>query len=97
MESALDETLRRLSTISPPGGVEVFSYKRNRGVSITLAPGGNATVRQRGYEQREITVATGGLKRLLRAIFRTEFPRSRKVRLCYIDGTEPSDLKRKKL
>ena len=79
VESAQKEVLSRLGRLAPRRGVELLSYKRNRGVSFFLRDDGAVLVRQRGYVSRELVVEMGALPRLLKTITAREFPRSQEV------------------
>ncbi len=97
IDTALNDVLRRLRKMNPPGGVEVLSYKRNRGVDILLNPEGTVTVRERGYVEQELVVPLDELQKTLKPIFKMEFPRSRKVRVYQVDGTGAAGTERKRL
>ena len=50
----------------------------------------NETVRliERGHDEQDINLPLADLPRALKSIFKTEFPRSRKVRVYHISGPE---------
>jgi|GEM_PF-789223 hypothetical protein len=81
IDSIRRQTLRLLDRIDPPGGIEFLSYKRNRSVAIVCLGYGNFFVREKGYDVQEIHVGRDRLPRILKAMIKKEFPRSRKVRL----------------
>jgi len=81
IDSIRRQTLRLLDRIDPPGGIELLSYKRNRSVAIVCLGDGNFFVREKGYDVQEIHVGRDRLPRILKAMIKKEFPRSRKVRL----------------
>ena len=89
IDAALREVLNRLAGLGTGQGVEVLSYKRNRGVSVLKLGAGEVLVREHGYGDRERVWPEEQLQKRLRTIFRLEFPRSRKVRV-YTLG-EPDD------
>jgi hypothetical protein len=91
-ERVLREVLATLKKIEPPGGLTVLSYKRNRGIDLLQQEGGKIWVRERGYREEEQAIALAELPRLLDAMLRREFPRSRKIRLYRLSG--PEDLER---
>ena len=97
LEAAVKEALKRIRKLTPPEGLEVLSYKRNRGVSLLLVDADTVRIIERGYEQRDETHEITALPRLLKSIFKTEFPRSRKVRMYNIPGPEAIGRERKKL
>jgi ArsR family metal-binding transcriptional regulator len=87
IDTALKETLSRLKRLSPGGGIEILSYKRNRGIELIRKNEGTVLIHERGYVEREMTAEIDELPKLLKGIFRTEFPRSRKVRVYRISGS----------
>jgi hypothetical protein len=97
IDSALERCLRTLHRTKAPGGIEVLSYKRNRGVRVRKRPDGALEIAVRGYVREEMTVESSRAARVLGAVFRREFPRSRKVRIYLLDGPEPVPAKRKRL
>lgn len=93
--SVQNTTLRILAKLSPPEGVELLSYKRNRMVSVTvLQKEKEFLVHEKGYLEQELAVAQSELPRLLKTIIKREFPRSRKVRL--VKFSHPDELQRPK-
>ncbi|MEW6594779.1 MAG: hypothetical protein AB1413_07930 [Thermodesulfobacteriota bacterium] len=96
-ERVLREVLATLKKIEPPGGLTVLSYKRNRGIDLLQQEGGKIWVRERGYREEEQTSTLAELPRLLDAMLRREFPRSRKVRLYRLSGPQEVDQPRKTL
>ncbi len=97
----IDTILRRVSNLlrklEPPQGVEILSYKRNRGVTILLLEDNRVLIRERGYEEQEIQVDLAGVTKTLKSILKREFPRSRKLRLYNVAGPQELDVQRKKL
>jgi len=79
IDSALKEVMDRLARMEAGQGVEVLSYKRNRGVSILRIGEGEVLVKQHGQKERERVWHEDELQHRLGIIFRMEFPRSRKV------------------
>ena len=92
IDSVLPTLLQRLEKLKPPQGVELLSYKRNRSVAVLLHDDGQILVRERGYHSEEQIVEKSGLVKHLKSLIKYEFPRSRKLRMCQIDG--PEDLER---
>ena len=97
IESSLRRCLQTLQSIDPPGGIEVLSYKRNRGVRIFRTDDGFLKIIVRGYVSETIIAEQSRVEKLLRTIFRREFPRSRKVRLYRLDSPDHSPQQRKVL
>ncbi|MEW6502064.1 MAG: hypothetical protein ACOY8P_02500 [Thermodesulfobacteriota bacterium] len=94
-ESVLREVLAALGKTNAPAGLSVLSYKRNRGIDLLKREGNAVWVRERGYREEEQTTTLGELPRLLDAMLRREFPRSRKIRLYRLGGPEELDRPRK--
>lgn len=86
-----------LKKLSPPQGVEVLSYKRNRGIVLLLEDDSMVLFRERGYLEQEFLVALAELQKPLKIMMKREFPRSRKVRLYQLAGPQEFGLERKQL
>ena len=89
--------MRALSKCGVGEGIELSSYKRNRGVSILRREAGSFLVRERGYLDQELVAALAELPKLLNGIVKREFPRSRKLRLYRIHSPEELGRERKRL
>lgn len=92
IDSVRSQVLRLLKRIEPPGGIELLSYKRNRSVAIACLHDGGYLVREKGYEEQEISLTRDQLGRVLKTMIKREFPRSRKVRLFKFQ--DPAELDR---
>ena len=79
--SVLADTRRLIKKTAPPGGVELLSYKRNRGIAIIKKDATHLELREHGYLDQELTIAESRLPKVLSTMIKREFPRSRKVRL----------------
>ena len=97
IDSAIKRAIQKLKKLSPPEGVEILTYKRNRGVSILKIDNDLLSVRERGYEENEYSVSFDALPKLLKSISKREFPRSRKVRIYQLACPEEEGQERKKL
>ncbi|MEN8257718.1 MAG: hypothetical protein ABFS09_07630 [Thermodesulfobacteriota bacterium] len=73
---------------APQQGVEVLTYKRNRGVEIIKTADDELAVREWGYHEEKWQVGKEKLGKLLKAILKREFPRSRKVRIYQLNSLE---------
>lgn len=80
-DSAIQHTLRLLKKAEPQGGVVLFSYKRNRKISIKKEETSSFLVVEQGYDNKEWSLPFKELSKLLKALFKREFPRSRKIRI----------------
>jgi hypothetical protein len=97
IESALKNAVSRLYKMRPPEGLEILSYKRNRSVYLVKKDRESILIRERGYIEQEIVVKMKELQKSLKPIFKTEFPRSRKVRIYHITSPKQQEEERKKL
>ncbi len=95
IDSAPGRVKQQLRKMRPGQCIEILSYKRNRGVSVTLLEDGRLHVRERGYEEQEWEIEPSGFSRLLKSIMKREFPRSRKVRVYRLDSAKQTERKKK--
>ena len=89
--------IERLRKLPDGQGVEILSYKRNRGISLFREGPDSFTLRERGYRNRDMTVRFSDIPRILKSMISTEFPRSRKVRVGRLGGPEEADREVKRL
>jgi hypothetical protein len=83
------QALRMLDKQTAPGsGLELFTYKRDRGVGIVRLDADTFLVREHGFVDQESEVKRAGLPKLLKTIIKREFPRSHKVRVIPFDGSD---------
>lgn len=87
------DCLRTLKKMQPPGGIELLSYKRNRGIAILKKENQLLEIREHGYEEQVLELTPEKLEKELKTMIKREFPRSRKVRL--VKFSEPQELERK--
>lgn len=73
-------------------GVELLTYKRNRGITITKDDKCLLHVKERGYHDGSWVVDQAGLAKLLKTLLKREFPRSRKVRLYQLKSPDDFNL-----
>ncbi len=97
IQTAIKRVEQIIRKIDPPHGVEILTYKRNRGISIIKIDDENLSVLERGYEENTFQTTTAGLAKLLKSIAKREFPRSRKVRIYQLDSPYCLEQKRKKI
>ena len=97
IDTAIKRAIQMLRKLSPPQGLEILTYKRNRGVTILKQEEDLFAVRERGYEENEYSVSFNALPKLLKSISKREFPRSRKVRIYQLSSPEEEGQVRKKL
>ena len=88
----LNDTLGVLKKTKPPGGVELLSYKRNRGIAIIKKEAKLFELKEHGYKEQEFEFSIDALAKELKTMIKREFPRSKKVRL--IKFSDPKELER---
>ncbi|MCK5228305.1 MAG: hypothetical protein KAK02_08860 [Desulfobulbaceae bacterium] len=96
-DSAIERVISILKKLKPDQGVEVLSYKRNRGISLVLVDNDTVFLCERGYVTEEYEIPMDVLRKTMKTLVKREFPRSRKVRVYNIEGPEDVGRKRKKL
>ena len=97
IDSVRNRTITTLLKLPPEAGLEILSYKRDRGVSVLRLSKGEFRVIERGYCEQELRLAPEELAKALKTIIKREFPHSRKVRVYNLAGAEDLDRQRKKL
>ncbi len=97
IDTVLGKSISTLLKLPANAGLEILSYKRDRGVSILRLSKDEFQVIERGYCQQELRLAADKLAKALKAMIKREFPRSRKVRVYNLAGAEDLDRQRKKL
>lgn len=90
--SIIQESIRQLKKISAPGGIELLSYKRDRGLALIHQDEEAVLISEYGYLVEDKVVAIDDLGRELKIRIKREFPRSRKVRLNKFQ--DPAELDR---
>jgi hypothetical protein len=97
IDSVVRLVLQKVEKLSPPQGIELLSYKRNRSISVLLLNDGTFLVQERGYRDDEQVIEKAGLQKHLKALIKCEFPRSRKIRLYQVETPLDLEKPRKKL
>ncbi len=97
IQSAIKQVVRIVRRLEPPQGVEVLTYKRNRGITIIKIDAETVSVQERGYAENTFLVDVKDLGKQLKIISKREFPRSRKVRIYQLDSPYCLGIKRKQL
>lgn len=97
IESAQRRILETLQKQPIGAGLEILTYKRNRGLSIIRESNDTYWVRERGYRDEERVVGEAELPRVVKTILRRECPRSRKVRIYAVASRDGLGVPRKKL
>lgn len=82
LEAIPKELRRRLPKMEAGAAIEILTYKRNRGLIITLRGDETYHVREHGYHREEFeAIGQPALLKLVARIAKREFPRSTNVRL----------------
>lgn len=97
IDSVIRNLLQKLEKLSPPQGIELLSYKRNRSVAVLLLGDNTFLVRERGYREEEQVVEKERLQKCLKLLIKYEFPRSRKIRMYQVGNPQDLEKLRKKL
>ena len=97
IESALRKVVNSLKKTPAGRGMEILSYKRNRGVSVVRLDEGLFSVQERGYRDQILEVEGKDIGKVLKSIMKREFPRSRKVRIYRLDDASEAGMVRKRL
>lgn len=97
ISSAMKKVLNTLKKTPEGHGVEVLSYKRNRGISILREENSMFYVREHGYNEESWHLEEDMLVRILKSAMKREFPRSRKLRIYHLSGVEEMNRPMKKL
>jgi type III secretory pathway lipoprotein EscJ len=97
IQSAIKRVEQIIRRLEPPHGVEMLTYKRNRGVTIIKIDEDTVSIQERGYLEQTLLVEIKDLARTLKSIAKREFPRSRKVRVYQLDSPYCLGIRRKQL
>lgn len=97
IQSAIKRVQQIVRRLDPPHGVEMLTYKRNRGVTLIKIDDETVSIQERGYEEQTLLVEISELGKVLKTIAKKEFPRSRKVRVYQLDSPYCLGIKRKQL
>ncbi|WP_319541965.1 hypothetical protein [uncultured Pseudodesulfovibrio sp.] len=96
--TALQTILQKLKKLPMDHAIDLRTYKRNRSVVIKRVGEDEFDVVENGFFEERFIVSHSKMKKLLKILFKKEFPRSTKIRL-YDLGPVEADLhiKRKKI
>jgi type III secretory pathway lipoprotein EscJ len=97
IQSAIKRVQQIVRKLDPPHGVEMLTYKRNRGITIIKIDDETVSLQERGYSEQTLLIEMQDLGKTLKAIAKREFPRSRKVRVYQLDSPYCLGIKRKQL
>jgi predicted thioesterase len=96
--TGVETVIRKLKKLPVGHAVDLRTYKRNRSVVIRRTAADEFDVVENGFFQDRFQVDLSKMKKLLKTLFKKEFPRSTKIRL-YDLGQADADvpIKRKKI
>ncbi len=83
----LQETLARLSKLREGEGLLLQPYKKDRAVCVIRRENMYRVV-ERGFARKEFVVESKKIRKLLKTLFKKEFPRSNKIWLNVIAPEE---------
>lgn len=88
--TALETVLEKLQKLPTGHALDLRTYKRNRSILIRKTADNTFDIVQNGYESAEFSTDIKKMRKLLKTLFKKEFPRSTKIRL-YTLGPEHAD------
>jgi type III secretory pathway lipoprotein EscJ len=97
IQSAIQRVCQIVRKLEPPQGVEMLTYKRDRGITIIKIDDTTVSIQERGYEEKTFLVEIKDLTKRLKSMTKREFPRSRKVRIYQLHSPDCPGIKRKQL
>lgn len=95
--TAMDTVMERLKKLPVGHAIDLRTYKRNRSVLIRRDGKDAFTVVQNGYEKAEFETTRKKMKKLLKTLFKKEFPRSTKLRLYTLDEEQAGEHQQRKV
>ncbi|MEF2145567.1 MAG: hypothetical protein V3573_08995 [Desulfovibrionaceae bacterium] len=89
--TALEDLLRRLGKLPVGHCLDLRTYKRNRSLLIRRLGPDAYEVFEDGYVLEHHKSGAKDLRRLLKTLFKREFPRSTKLRLYQLGECDPAE------
>lgn len=86
--TALQTVLQKLKKLPIGHAIDLRTYKRNRSVVIKRTGSDEFDVVESGFFEDRFLVPLNKMKKLLKALFSKEFPRSTKIRLYDLGPAE---------
>lgn len=86
--TALQTVLRKLAKLPIGHALDLRTYKRNRSVLIKRTGDDAFDVVETGFSKDRFLVPLSKMKKLLKLLFKKEFPRSTKIRLYDLGPVE---------
>ena len=87
--TAVAQLMRKLAKLPEGHCIDLRTYKRNRGLVIGRAGKDSFQVAEFGYVEECFTSDLKGMRKLLKTLFKREFPRSTKLRLYDMGPCQP--------
>ena len=78
---AIPTIMTRLKQLPVGGGLDLRTYKRDRSVRIRRTADDEYSVVEDGFSRETFRTDIKGMRRLLKALLKKEFPRSNKIRV----------------
>lgn len=94
--TALESVLRKLKKLPVGHCIDLRTYKRNRSLFILHVKDQEFIVYEDGYEVITHESNLKGMRKLLKALFKREFPRSNKIRM-YELGKYDESMRRREM
>lgn len=94
--TALTAVLRKLDKLPQGSAVDLRTYKRNRSVLIRRTGPDEFDVVEDGFFQDRFQVPLASMKKLLKTLFKKEFPRSTKIRVYDLGDADERDFEGRK-
>lgn len=82
---AVPAILSRLKKLPTGGGLELLTFKRDRGLRIVRLGRDRFEAAEFGFRADTVRADLKSMKRVLRTVLKREFPRSNKVRVRTLD------------
>ena len=96
--TGVETVIRRLKKLPVGHAIDLRTYKRNRSVVIRRTADDVFEVVENGFHQDRFQTGLAKMKKLLKTLFKKEFPRSTKIRLYDLGQVEADiHIKRKKI
>jgi len=96
--TAIENVLERLRKLPKGHAIDLRTYKRNRSVVIKRIDNDRFDVIQNGYDRERYSEPFKKMRKLLKLLFKKEFPRSTKIRLYNLGETDADEkVERKKI
>ena len=83
---AVPTILSRLKKLPPGHGLELLTFKRDRGMRIRRTGEDRFAATEFGFRTQTVEADLKGMKRVLKSVLKREFPRSNKVRVNTLEN-----------